>query len=598
MADYTVSELITGYRRDKDSGRLEFVLNTISGSAGYRHQTKIAKSFAAFSDRVSSLVAYTGTRSYGIFFLCFGLLSLILHFIKDYLGMYEDVPLWILVSGALFALFSIPFLVSDKPLFTALQSFALTDYVLFEFFCMKRMQNDEEKKGIHTGLMVLFALLLSCIGAFVPLWWIIALIVGFWYVYFTLMSPEFSFLSMFLALPFLSEVGVDNALYLTVLVLLTAVSFFRKVSLGKRVHFLEQYDGLIAIFVLLILVSGYLFGVGADALAPIYMAALAFGYTLTSCLVANRRLADCVVNAIVISSVPVSVLGIVDFVGVVRSVGFAGFNGISRPFTSTSSLAAYLIVCFIFAIYARRSSSEREHIAVYTVVLLLISVNLVLTLSIPALVALLLAALAYPVTRLRRFSGLLSALIAILPYSVVFIPPHVADMLDKLPVISRLDLPSLVVKWRTAMSLILDNIFVGTGVGDAAFRPEFIGHGGLGQDSSNFFLQLGCEMGVIALSFFAILLLSRIVHKGVYRRYVRASEVSSIADFATVTLVALIAYGAFNYIWADYAVYYLFWCVFGLESAALRISRREYDDRVDYYSDGRSSESSSVDISL
>ena len=42
--------------------------------------------------------------------------------------------------------------------------------------------------------------------------------------------------------------------------------------------------------------------------------------------------------------------------------------------------------------------------------------------------------------------------------------------------------------------------------------------------------------------------------------------------------MCLIVYGAFNYIWKDMVMYYLFWCVFCIGSAALRISKREHDD--------------------
>ena len=57
-------------------------------------------------------------------------------------------------------------------------------------------------------------------------------------------------------------------------------------------------------------------------------------------------------------------------------------------------------------------------------------------------------------------------------------------------------------------------------------------------------------------------------------------------------------YGVFNYVWADMTMYYLFWCVFGLGSAVLRISKQEFDDRVAYFSDGSAEDSSSIDITI
>ena len=58
----------------------------------------------------------------------------------------------------------------------------------------------------------------------------------------------------------------------------------------------------------------------------------------------------------------------------------------------------------------------------------------------------------------------------------------------------------------------------------------------------------------------------------------------------------LVIFGAFTYIFSDITMYYLFWCMFGIGSAALRVSKQEYDDRAGYFSDGSGSDAASVDI--
>ena len=76
------------------------------------------------------------------------------------------------------------------------------------------------------------------------------------------------------------------------------------------------------------------------------------------------------------------------------------------------------------------------------------------------------------------------------------------------------------------------------------------------------------------------------------------SQVRKLSEYATMTLSVLIVFGAFNYIWANMTAYYLFWCVFGLGSAGLRVSKQEFDDRVAYFSDGRADDSSAIDITI
>ena len=63
-------------------------------------------------------------------------------------------------------------------------------------------------------------------------------------------------------------------------------------------------------------------------------------------------------------------------------------------------------------------------------------------------------------------------------------------------------------------------------------------------------------------------------------------------------LFALIFLGSTEYIWADNPSFYLFWCVFGIGSASLRISKRQLDDRVLYYEDTRDVDYSAIDIEI
>jgi hypothetical protein len=60
----------------------------------------------------------------------------------------------------------------------------------------------------------------------------------------------------------------------------------------------------------------------------------------------------------------------------------------------------------------------------------------------------------------------------------------------------------------------------------------------------------------------------------------------------------LMMYGVFNYIWADMTMYYLFWCVFGLGSATLRVAKNEFDEDAVYFRDGSTTDASSIDIAI
>jgi hypothetical protein len=67
---------------------------------------------------------------------------------------------------------------------------------------------------------------------------------------------------------------------------------------------------------------------------------------------------------------------------------------------------------------------------------------------------------------------------------------------------------------------------------------------------------------------------------------------------SALAVFALICFGTFANVFADITVYYLFFSVFGVLSATLRIAKKEHDDRLGYYGDSRSADSSVIDIRL
>ena len=89
-----------------------------------------------------------------------------------FLKLSSDLSIVTPILGALAALFAVPFLISDKTLPHFLQSFSVTDYVFFEFFCIKRPSKMEAVQKVSPILSLLFGALLALVGMFYPVWWI------------------------------------------------------------------------------------------------------------------------------------------------------------------------------------------------------------------------------------------------------------------------------------------------------------------------------------------------------------------------------------------------------------------------------------------
>ena len=134
MAKTKLIEILNGYSQgDGDLSGKKFRVAAITGSANRVSITRAGRHVAKFFEHFTKIVSYTPARTYGAILCVFGALSLALHFLKEYLGMYDSMPLGTLIISAAFALLSIPFIASEKPLSIALQNNPVTDFIFFEF---------------------------------------------------------------------------------------------------------------------------------------------------------------------------------------------------------------------------------------------------------------------------------------------------------------------------------------------------------------------------------------------------------------------------------------------------------------------------------
>ena len=599
-----ISELVLGYETNPEHG-VKFKTLQLTGSITKTRRRSVRRSIDA-ANSILDTFAYTSTRSYGLFLLSFGLLSFLVHAIKNY-TLGEPLPLYVIISSVIIALFGIPLVCFDKQFAIALQDFPLTDAIFFEFFCLKRMHridpnlrraDGKSVRLIKPYVALIFGLLFAAFTAILPMWTIMLGIGSFAYVFLTLVSPEFSFFATILVMPYLSLFSFADFL-LAALVGLTFISFVVKVALGKRVFCLEQYDILLALFLLFVLISGIFVKGIASFGASLIIILFAMGYVLASSLISNRRIADCVVNAVIMSALPVSVYAVVLGVISFAENGWRSFAPVSATFETPDSLAVYLLVASVFAAYyaqARRRPAEK---AVYSFIFTVIFVALLATASIWALVAGLFGVFAYVATKMKRGGPAVVGLLSLLPSVLIFLGRDLLAKLDKFPMMSSFNLPELAEQWDASFRMLLENLWVGVGIGSESFKSEIALYSDkIYTDSSNLILEIGCEAGVFALFAFILMIFARLFHRVAYRRHVAGSEVKLLCSFSSVAMCVLLAFGAVNYLWSDLHLNFLFWCVFGIGGASLRVAKREHDDRIGYFADGRSFDSSSIDVDI
>ena len=599
MAKRTLIELLSGYTAlDEKSTGKKFSVEAITGSANKVSITRVGRYVARFFERLTKLVSYTPARTYGAILCVFGALSLALHFVKDYIGMQNGDPLSTLMISLSFALLSIPFIASDKPLSVALQNNPITDYIFFEFFCIRRMHKSESERGIPPIVGIIFGVLMAVLGVFAPLWTVALGFAVLAYLFLTFLSPEFSFFSMFIIMPYLSF-DTDGFL-LAAMVAVTLISYARKVGSGKRVYYFEQYDFLLFVMLFCILISGIFLQGVSSFVSSIVMILLGMGYVLSSSLVINRRLADCMINAVIISSVPVSLIAIIESIVDIAANGLTSFGGASATFDKPYTLAIFLLVTLVFSMYFVDVRHRRIVKVLYSFIFLINFAALFFTMSFWAIGAFIIGWLAFFAQKMRHGAGLALLLLSAFAYLMLFIPNEYLDLIAANETLDALGFSESIRRWQAAILMLRDNFVFGVGIGGDSFAQGIAEYSGAiaYPNSGNFLLEIACEAGVISLGAFLLIYLVRVRHRGIYQPYVRKSQVAKISDYTTLITVMLMAYGAFNYIWADMTMYYLFWCVFGLGSATLRVAKNEFDESAAYFRDGSTEDASSIDIAI
>ncbi|MBR5139479.1 MAG: hypothetical protein IKV16_00345, partial [Clostridia bacterium] len=469
---------------------------------------KIAKTVR----HLARLLAFTSARVYGIVFLSFGLLTLFLHLGEYYIMRDPVARTSSMVIGGVFILLSVFLLVSEKPICTYFRSRRVLDFIVFDFFLINRVQKNSQMRGLGASFGALVGFLLSLVGFFFPTEYAVAFIIGFIFVSVSFISPEFPYICSLLAFPYLPLIPYSSYL-LAACVLISLVSYLRKVLVGKRIYSLEIYDILLVIFLITVFVSLGVGGGGARTTErALLLSFLILGYVPASNMPLNRRLFDCVSGAMIASAIPVSLISIVQY-----ALNYSFYDRVpSRAFfNSAEMLALYLISVAIFALYLSVKRVHKRKKIYYSSVFIISAVALVTTECFAALLAAALFICAYAILRSRRIPNLFILLLLALPYAVLLVGHGTLLLFDRV-FFSSIPLTELGEGARGSVRALLDNPFFGVGKSDLG--EIFSGGAGI-------YISLGMRLGIFALATLLVIIVIRLLHLGVHKKLYRGSAV-------------------------------------------------------------------------
>ena len=116
-----------------------FADKTVSGiSTAFSKKLRQSKISKLFTDLKRAL-ALASVKSYSILFLCFGFLTLLLNFAEYYFLSVSGTLTASIIEGAILTVIGIALFFIDVPLATAVQRWKVTNFLLFDVFCLKKI---------------------------------------------------------------------------------------------------------------------------------------------------------------------------------------------------------------------------------------------------------------------------------------------------------------------------------------------------------------------------------------------------------------------------------------------------------------------------
>ena len=606
MAKSSLKKLLAGYETPvyprEDGGEIntgiKFAEISFSGSITARKKRLLSSAIVRFFTRLLMTVSFTSTRGFGALFLSHGLLTVIYEIAKIYFDVSKADIVFPALFGTLLALVAIPLLVIDKPFCIALQDFAPTDYLFFEFFSIKRMHRQSTERGVPPLLMAAFGIALATCGMFFDFVTTFTVIIAAVAICLSFIAPEFAFFSTIIFLPLFPLLDSGKTV-LACMIVAAFLSFARKVIFGKRVYSVEQYDLAIAAFMLVILAVG-IFVRGMESFeSSVWMLIFSLGYPLASNLLVNRRMTELAVGAVVASSLFPVLHTVYEIISLMANGGpsaLANYSAVAT-FRTSGAYAAFLLAAIFASAYFVSIVKRRRFCIYYVVVIVLDALALLLTRRPDAILALVAGFMAYKIMRRGQKLAPVAVVATFIPLLALLLPDGVynAVFADFGMSYTKAEITAL---WRASFGMFADQLLTGVGIGADSFSSVIAEYGQTAENSAALLLEISCEAGILALLVFLALLLIRLRHRSIYREYIAESRVTHLSCIAAAMFTMLIAFGMTEYIWADQTIYYLFWCVFGIGSATLRIAKREHDDRVMYYGDLTTVDSSVIDVKI
>ena len=523
-------------------------------------------------------------KVYGIYFIAFGIYSSSACYARSIISYAASLDYGMIAFSVLLIISAMPLILSKESLGSAIGTSRSARAIFISVFgfreeCFEVVARPSSFKtysalflGIISGTLTLFVYPTDMILA-VMILMLIALI---------MISPETGVLLSLFALPFLSLTDSPSTI-LGLVMILCAVSTVVKLIRGKRIIKIELVDIFVVLFGIMLFMSGVISVGGSDSLGEAIMCCtLLVIYFLIANMMRTRLWIKRCVIALVSSATVVAVLGVVEyFFGELSTEWldidyFSDIRGrVVSLFDNSNVLAFYLAIILPFAIdLMLRCRMRRERfITLFSCASIVLCI--VFTFSRGAWIAAIISVATYLFIRTRKTLKILLLSVFLVPILPLVLPSGIINRFLSIGDMADSSTFYRVYTWRGSLRAISDHLYGGIGYGNAAFEAIYPNYAYAGIESAehthSLYLQILLGMGIIGLVVFALLILLFAQKSLEYVKNPESHRSACYVAAAFSAVVSALTMGAFDHIWYNYRIFFLFWAVMGIAVATVRV---------------------------
>ena len=399
----------------------------------------------------------------------------------------------------------------------------------------------------------------------------------------TVNIPEFGLVLGVLVLPYLSLFEHPTLIAFISGAFLMMATLLKLVR-GKRTLRTEPLDGLVGLFLLLIFFGGIVTVGGFSSFeSAVSMTVLGALYFAVIVLVRDMTWFKRVIGALMLSSIPIALLAIAEFIlGKTSTLwqDMSFFSEISGRATSLwgnpNILAEYLLVTFFVSLGALFAFKRATYKTYALSVMLLNAAALVFTWSRGAWIAFAAALVVFFL--LYSHKALPWIVLSLVGFAVAcfFMPEAFIARLESIVTFSDSSTLYRVHIWQGCARMIRDIFLTGIGVGEGAFAEVYPSYALPGIEAAphahNLLMQIVIELGIVGLLIFLLMILTAI--RAAFTLFAKCTKASSEVPYglgAFAALLALLIHGVTDYIWYNHRIFALFFLLLGLIRASRTI---------------------------